>query len=328
MKLHETVELWLAQQTPNTYQAYYHAIHKMLRLVGADLELDAITPVHLSTYAKHIKTFKFRDKDGKLQPYSAYTIHKHIKTTKTFFNWCVKKDLIDKSPARILATPKVDRRISRDKAMSSADLNMLLKHTQNNPMVNAILYLVAESGMRRGAVVKMRNHKGRLFLDAKSPYAITTEKGGKEVAVRIGKGAKLALQRWLLRRPITTLHDYIFITRTKKPLTADYLDLVIRRIAKRIERDTGYEFTHWNLHSLRHRLAHEELDAGTPISLVATLLNHESELTTIISYSPADYESAWQRAEKHDLPPPAEIQTEQAQQAKIIDITSLFNRNA
>lgn len=327
MKLAETVKLWLAQKTVNTRQSYEHAIETMTQLVGPQLELEAITPVHLTTYAEHVKNYTFKDKHGIKQRYAQKTIHKHIKTTKTFFNWCVKKELLAKSPARVLETPKVDRHIPRDKAMIDSDLDMLLKYTQNNPMVNAILYLVAESGMRRGAVVQMRDNEKRLFLDAVQPYALTIEKGGKLVPVRIGDGARIALRKWLLRRPICD-HDYIFVTRKKKPVTADYLDLIIRRVAQRIERDTGYKFQRWNLHSLRHRLAHKELDEGTPISLVTTLLNHESELTTIQNYSTKDHETAWEQASRHDLPAPEEIHPTQKREAKIIDLTKLLGRNA
>jgi integrase/recombinase XerD len=318
MTLKEAIDIWLSQFIATTRESYARPITYMMNLVGGDLKLEDITPSDMVRYSRYIM-----ERDD----YAIKTKEKHIKTTKTFFNWCVKMEFLDKAPSRVLKTPKVDRHISRDKAMSDDDLNMLLKYTQNNPMVNAILYLVAESGMRRGAVVKMRYHKDRLFLNATQPYAITTEKGGKEVSVRIGAGAKLALQRWLVRRSPTT-HDYIFITATKKPLTADYLDQMIRRIALKIEKDTGYTFERWNLHSLRHRLAHKELDEGTPVSLVATLLNHESELTTIGSYAQKDHETAWNKAGRHDMPTPDEIESPQRKEAKIIDITTLFNRNA
>jgi len=47
----------------------------------------------------------------KAEPLSATTVHGHVRTLRTFFNWLVAEGLIETSPARDLKPPKVYQKV-------------------------------------------------------------------------------------------------------------------------------------------------------------------------------------------------------------------------
>jgi site-specific recombinase XerD len=292
MKLEEAVSVWLSQQIETTRQSYWYPMRDHINLVGAALPLSAVTPIHIASYSEVIRK---RD-------YTPKTLEKHFKTVKTFWNWAVKMDLVDKSPARILKLPKIPLNIGREKALPDNDLIVLLNYLRRQTNAThpeeyalalrnyALFKFLADTGARAGGAASLMIEDVHL----KELYAFVTEKGNKRRKVAFTEECAKALGIWLLRRPYTSGVNNVFLSLhySVGPITSNYIGQVMRRICAAIKRDLGYEMKNKNPHSLRHRLGHKLFDARVAPSLVAAALGHEDIETAIRHYAPHDWESA------------------------------------
>lgn len=295
MNLQEAVSVWLSQQIDTTRQSYWYPMRDHINLVGAELPLSAVTPVHISAYSDVIRK---RD-------YTPRTLEKHFKTVKTFWNWLEKMGFLEKgepNPAKILRLPKVPQNIGREKAMPDEDLIIFMDYLRRQTHAthpeeyaialrnHALFRFLADTGARAGGAA------GLLLEDVhlKELYAFVTEKGNKRRRVAYSEECAKALGYWIMRRPHANGDQHVFLSLhySVGPVTANYIGQVMRRICKEIERDLGYVIKNKNPHSLRHRLGHKLFDARVAPSLVAAALGHEDVETAIKHYAPFDWESA------------------------------------
>jgi integrase/recombinase XerD len=290
IRLKDAVEIWLSQQISTTRKSYYYPIKAHMDYVGEQLPLDAITPVHIATYSEQIKQ---RD-------YATKTLYKHISTVKTFWNWCLKMDFVEKSPARILKKPKVQRKVSDEKALPAKDIGVLLEYLKQqthktNPEEHAvatrnyaIFTFLAETGARVGGAASLKVND--LWLE--DLHAYTTEKGSKRLKKAFTEECANAFRAWLLCRPNTDSGNrHVFISmRYYKPLSGNYIAQIMRRTAEAIKQDWGYELQNKNPHALRHSLALRMWADKIAPSRIAGALGHSRIETTIEHYAPNDWE--------------------------------------
>ncbi|MEL6528113.1 MAG: site-specific integrase, partial [Chloroflexota bacterium] len=298
MRLDQAVELWVNQQTPQTAKTYAKYANKLMEYIAPGIALAEITPLDMNRYLNGIKGYTFTSPDGEEKHYAIKTMSNHVKHIKIFFSWCVKDaDLLDKSPARLLKVPTVPLTDTRSKAMSDRDLETLLTYTQNKLREHAIIHFAADTACRIGALSNLRIRdlsidEPLVLDDGSSVYTAKVRlKGGNYANVGFSPKAARALREWLVRRPACD-HDYVFVTQRRKKMSTDYIGTVLRRLAKDIERDWNYKLTHYNIHSLRHRMGHKMFDDRVNPALVQRKLNHASIETTLKHYAPTDYESA------------------------------------
>ncbi len=302
MKLSETVAVWLSQQIETTRQSYYYPMRDHINLIGGELPLVAVTPVHIATYSDVIRK---RD-------YSLKTLEKHFKTVRTFWNWALKMDFIEKSPARVLKLPKVPANIGREKAMPDDDLSIFFDFLHRQTFAThpkelsvalrnyALFKFLADTGARAGGAASLQLQDVHL----KELYAVVTEKGNKKRKVAFTSECAKALGYWIMRRPHADGNQFVFLSlHSPAPITANYIGQLMRRICKEIERDLGYTMQNMNPHSLRHRLGHKMWDARVAPSLIAAALGHEDIETAIRHYAPNDWESAADAIREQALSP-------------------------
>ena len=292
LTLQQAVDTWLSQHIASTRKSYRYDINTHVKLVGPALPLDAISPVHMATYSDVINQ---RD-------YTPRTIRKHVTTIKAFWNWCVRMDFIEKSPARVLRKPKIEEKISREKALPAEDIAILLDYIHRQTTTTsresyavavrdyAIFLFLVETGARVGGVASLKIRD--LYLD--DLFAHTTEKGTKRLKKPFTKDCAAAFRTWLIVRPQTPFqNDFVFISaRYNNPLSQGYISQLMRRYAARIKKDWGHTLQNRNPHSLRHSLAHRMLDEKISPTHVQTTLGHERIETTLRYYAPNDWESA------------------------------------
>lgn len=281
MQLSTLIGMFLNNYITTTRKSYTYPLNRMRDHMGPARDITEITPAHAHEYRLHIMSLV---DEGY---FTLKTAEKHIKTVKTFFNWCHKMEFIPASPMRVVKTPRVPRRISRDKAITDEEVRLLLDYTRINPRNRAIIYLLADSGCRAGGACNLKIKD----LNLEEMYFITTEKGSKRNRYAFGEDCARALRVWLIQRPPVQV-DNLFITRTGKPLTANYLSHMIRRACVAIRDRFGDNIRELSAHSFRHRLGHKLADAHVPPAYAATALNHESVMTYLEHYAPSDYDTA------------------------------------
>lgn len=270
MNLGKAVNLFLGDYKPSTRESYKHALLMLVDYLGEDHPVERIRPASLLEFHH-----------DRLVPrgYADATLRKHIKTVKTFFNWLVRMDEIDKTPAHIIKAKRLPMYVSRDKAMTDDELAVLLDYLRFKPRDYALVLFLADTGCRIGGAANCKVED----LDLTRRTGRVTEKGEITRPVRYGVLCAVAIERWLAVRK--NKGEYVF-SRGYKPMKADNISLMLRRACKVVGIRT------LSGHSLRHRKGHQLADARVAPSIAATALGHSDPTITLMHYYPADWASA------------------------------------
>jgi site-specific recombinase XerD len=86
LTLERAIDLFLKEHITTTAKSYGHTLRGMRDYIGPERLLERVEAADVSEYMQSVKerpTIK-----------SPATINKHIKTIRTFFNWCIKSGLL------------------------------------------------------------------------------------------------------------------------------------------------------------------------------------------------------------------------------------------
>jgi integrase/recombinase XerC len=196
---------------------------------------------------------------------------------RSFFKFGVKKRWIAENPAKIVATPKQEKRVPS--FLSEEEMAGFLEVPPSEKPLDlrdsAILELLYASGIRVGELVGINLEDANLG----ERLIRVRGKGKKERLVPFGRTAREGLAAYLRVRPALVL-DRI----GEKALFLNYQG---RRISSRsVERivDKYIRLTavkrKISPHSLRHSFASHLLSRGADLRVIQELLGHESLATT------------------------------------------------
>ncbi len=284
MLLHEAVRLFLmADRRPATNASYAKTLRPLARAVGPDRPLANITPEDLDAY---VLTLRRRTevyvghplRPTESRPLSAASVYKHIKTVKTFFNWCQEREFLTVSPARFLTARRPGRPLGQGKAATDAEVETLLAAARFRPRELALLVLLAKSGCRAGEAARLR----LADLQLEEHWAWVDGKGGRRRKVYFDEETSQALARWLDQRaPVP--HDCVFCSRHGgAPLTPQAVSEIIRRLCKLAGiRSLG-------AHSLRHRVGLKFARARVAPRVAQHYLGHTDISITLAYYQDVD----------------------------------------
>ncbi len=231
------------------------------------------------------------------------SVARRLASMRTFFKYCVRERHLKQNPARLVATPKLPRRIpqiptaeemnsfldemgrggltrqrkTRRKESSSssgAAAKMLLKRDW------AILEMLYAAGLRVSEIVGLNLQD----VDRAGQMLRVMGKGRKERVVPYGSKAQEALEvYWPIREQLLEKPD----PRKKKSPEAVFLNRRGHRVTKRwvhalVRKYARLANANWNLHphSLRHAFATHLLVDGADLRAIQELLGHASLSTT------------------------------------------------
>lgn len=279
LTLERAIDLFLKEQIPTTARSYSYTLRGLRDYVGPARPLGRVEPSDVIEYMQSVKerpTVK-----------SPATINKHIKTIRTFFNWCVKSGLLTSTnPALGLKRMRQKKAIGREKAMPEAVYEEVLAYARWTPRYWALCLFLGDTGCRIGGAAGLRWSD----VDLEGHTAVVTEKGEKTRPVFFGSETAAALGRWH-EQHTGELGDYVF-QRDGKQMTNNSLGQLFERICRRA---VGKG---WGPHSLRHRKGHQFADHHIAPSIAAQALGHSNVMTTLEFYYPEDWERVQSEMEK------------------------------
>lgn len=214
---------------------------------------------------------------------------KNIKTTsishkitviKSFYNFLLDDELINKNPCMSLKMPKKDKLLPV--YLTIDEINKLLDIKLDNPYNyrdKAILELLYATGIRISELVKLKISN----IDFKEDLIRVIGKGSKERIIPITDEAKSYLDKYIYQyRPIILKDkntEYVFVNRYGKPISRQSVFKFIKLecLKKNIKKDISP-------HTIRHTFATHLLQNGADLRIIQELLGH-SDITTTQIYA-------------------------------------------
>ena len=285
--LQKILDLFLGEFKETTRRSYQGVLRAMRDFVGPARPVDQVKSEHLIEYMQSV--------DARPTVKSPATYNKHVKTIRTFFNWCIKAGFVQPpSPALALKLKRQKKTIDRDKAMPEHLYEKLLDYAKWTPRYHALVLFLGDTGCRIGGAANLRWSE----VDFTKRSTIVTEKGQPPRPVFFGEHCVKALRRW---QEQCTLRDgdYVFQKHGRR-MQNDNLGQLFERLCHRA--DIGQ----WGPHSLRHRKGHQLADNKVPPTVAARALGHANVMTTLEFYYPEDWvrvqEEMAKLAHKNDAP--------------------------
>jgi integrase/recombinase XerC len=277
--------------SPNTIRSYESDLHQFLTFLtppGTPMPVpQEITHLLIREFVAHLH-------DMRLEKSS---IARKLAAIRSFFKYAVREGLVARNPARLVATPKLPKRIPN--VLSAEDLNAFLDGIVAGPPAapgrrgasaanddsriivrrdRAVLELLYASGLRVSELTGLN----LVDVDRKERMLRVRGKGNKERIVPYGGKAEKALEgydpvRQELLRKAGTRGDRqaVFLNHFGTRLTQ-------RSVARIVKKYSRLANVNWNLHphSLRHAFATHLLADGADLRAIQELLGHSSLSTT------------------------------------------------
>ena len=279
------------------------------------LSPPGLQPPALTTVNHHvIREFVAHLHDQELQKSS---IARKLATLRSFFKYCVREGLLKESPARLVPTPKLPKRIPS--VLSAEEMNAFLNQLMPPqsgpgsgarnvvsiartarskapkaecveealllPRDRALLELLYAAGLRVSELTGLN----LVDIDQRDGVLRVRGKGNKERIVPYGSKAQEALDRyWPLREDLLLQVAGSRADRRAAPhVAAVFLNYAGRRLTQRsvgriVKKYVRLINVNWDLHphSLRHAFATHLLADGADLRAIQELLGHQSLSTT------------------------------------------------
>ncbi len=285
--------------SPNTLRSYRRDLEQFLDYLmapgGLRVSLAAVDHRLIREYMGHLH-------DRRLEKNS---MARKLAALRSFFKFCVREGMTTQNPARLVATPKLPKRVpvvlsaedmnsfldqlaSMDAEKSPADKTQRREADGEAPLLirrdRAILELLYASGLRVSELTGLN----LADMDRKEQMLRVRGKGRKERIVPYGSKAEAALEAYwpvraeLLRRDSEHKSPHsgrepeaVFLNHVGGRLTARTIGRIVKKYVRLVN-------INWDLHphSLRHAFATHLLADGADLRAIQELLGHQSLSTT------------------------------------------------
>lgn len=201
------------------------------------------------------------------------SIGRKLAAIRSFFRFLLRRGVIAKNPAELIATPKKEQRLPFHLDIDQATALMEAPDDREKYAMRdrAVLELLYSSGLRVSELTCLNFDQ----LDLVAGMVRVTGKGGKERIVPVGSRALAALREYLEQRSDDTKRGAVFLNtrggRINRRSVTRIIDAHVMRIAA---------FKRISPHTLRHTFATHMLEGGADLRAIQELLGHASLSTT------------------------------------------------
>lgn len=257
-------------KSANTIKSYISEVKLFLKWLeeteGREIKIDEVFTGDIKSYKEYLLS---RRK-------TPNTINKKIESLRSFFDAFLGK--------HIVSLPKVKQQGNTVKWLSRNEKNALLRVVNREDLFKgdflgfrnrAIIYTFLLSGLRLNELINLR------WEDWKNGYIEVMGKGGKYRRVETNSELRKIFAEMKEKQQEKGIQsDYIFCTTKGKPLQVPTLEDIFKKINKQLD----FKVTP---HMLRHTFAHDLVQKGVRIDLVADILGHSQLETTRIYTTPS-----------------------------------------
>ncbi len=262
----------------NSIEAYLRDVGKFVEFLALreyELNYKEIELTHLQEFIHYVNELG-------LHPRSQARV---ISGLKAFFKYLMVEDLLDESPAALLETPRLDRKIPH--VLTPNEINLIISTLQfeKNEYIKirnvAMLETLYACGLRVSELTGLRI--SNMYLEI--GFIKILGKGNKERLIPIGESARVAIRAYLdhhdgrlsLKRIYPEHADILFLNRRGKQLTR----VMVFTIVKKLAALAGIK-KKVSPHTFRHSFATHLIEGGADLRAIQDMLGHESITTTEI----------------------------------------------
>lgn len=238
----------------------------------------------LEVQTEHINQFvgACRKGDGALEALSQSSVARLLASVRGFHRFLVLENLVEVDVTASLKPPKAPKRLP--KALSVDQVAKLIGAPNPEEPQGirdaAILEFLYSTGARISEVLTL--DVDDYYQAVEAGYVVLTGKGDKQRIVPLGRYARTAVDRYLVRvRPSYaqsgTGTPALFLNSRGKRLSRQSAYAILTSAARRAELDLHNDISP---HTLRHSFATHLLNGGADVRVVQELLGHASVTTT------------------------------------------------
>ncbi len=201
------------------------------------------------------------------------SIGRKLAAIRSFFRFLVRRGILARNPAELIATPKKEQRLPLHLDIDQTTTLMEAPGDEQKYALRdrALLELLYSSGLRVSELTGLNVGE----LDLAIGMVRVTGKGGKERIVPVGSRALEAVSAYLEQRDDDSRSGALFLNsrgeRINRRSVARVVDTHVMRIAA---------FKRISPHTLRHTFATHMLEGGADLRAIQELLGHASLSTT------------------------------------------------
>ncbi len=210
--------------------------------------------------------------------HSKSSLRLKMSAIKSFFKFCVKKELLENNPASLISIPKKDKKLPSFLLEKEVG-EMMKSFNLDDPIESrnlALAELLYSSGLRISECLNLNVGD----IDFAQRSVLVTGKGKKQRIVPVGSKALEAIIKYTEKRKelcIGNVETALFLTKNGKRLSPSTAYRVIHRAMSGVT-----ESSQKSPHVLRHSFATHLLDGGADIQSVSEMLGHSSLSSTQI----------------------------------------------
>lgn len=257
----------------NSIVSYENDIHKLEAFVETFYPTKHpadITHQNLQEFLKYISEFNFTET----------TQSRIISGIKHFFKFLVIENYIQTSPADLLETPRIKRKLPVFLSVEEIDLmlSFIDRSTPEGERNLAMLETMYSCGLRVSELISIKLSD----LHSNDGFISVIGKGDKQRLIPIGKSALRLIDNYLThhRNHIKIKknnEDMIFLSKRGAPISRQMVFYVIKDLAEM----AGIK-KNLSPHTFRHSFATHLVEGGADLRAVQEMLGHESITTTEI----------------------------------------------
>ena len=247
--------------------------------------VDQITAQTIQTYLYNYSMSSHTD-DGKLP--SAHTMNQIQTVLSAFFSWCKKNGYASKNPCESLGKIKYQKKeidvLTEEQLKELVNASETFKNRAERARARALVETLICTGMRVSETVnvKLEDIKWDAPVENMIPVKVVSGKGNKDRTVFLTDSAAIAILDYMNLRNSDSEYLFVRTTNGNGQMTVRTAQNIVSTLGKAIGVVTCYP------HMLRHSIATEMAQNGTPINLVQKMLGHSSSATTTEYYVKAE----------------------------------------
>jgi len=254
------------QVSPHTLRFYNGRLGLFLRWcdAGGVVYLDDIGPQHIKQYLV----------DAQERGNSSAYIHSHARAIKSFFNYCIRDELIEATPFRKVKMPVLEQKIKP--AIPMRDIGKILKCCHCERDKTLVLFLL-DSGLRASELCALNVE----HIDFETG-SVSVHKGkmGRGRIAQIGNKVRHQIKKyWIRERGGIPAGTEPAIGNERNGQRLVYAGL--KQVMRRLRDESGVQLC--SLHNFRRTFAINCLRSGMDIFTLARLMGHK-DLTVLRSY--------------------------------------------